>query len=110
MSNPEKSKFLTRRARPQTLAGAIGTVMQLFGPRASGADLAARWDQIMGPEIAAVARLVALRKTADKKLTVSLRATNPACALKLSYMTGEIAERINKYFGYPAVAKVTIRK
>ncbi|MBD5389327.1 DUF721 domain-containing protein, partial [bacterium] len=60
MSHPE-NKLNIRRARPQTLAGAVGGLMQLFGRRASDADLVARWDEIMGPDIAAMARPGVLR-------------------------------------------------
>ena len=110
MSNPEKSRLDVRRARPQTLAGVVGGLMQMFGPRTSDADLMRRWDEIMGPDIATIARLAAIKKTPDKKFNVAVRAANPAFALQLSYMTGDIAARINKYFGYDAVAKITIRK
>ena len=99
-----------RGRRPQTIAGAIGGLMQMFGPRASDADLMRRWDDVMGPDIAAIAKLAAIKKTPDKKFNVAVRAANPAFALQLSYMTDEIRARINKYFGYDAVAKVTVRK
>jgi hypothetical protein len=102
---------LTKRvSRPQTIASAFGGLMRLFGARASDADLAARWDEIMGNEISNIAKLAGIRKTKDKKFTVALRAANPAFALQLSYMKDDIAAKINKYFGYDAVDKVTIRK
>ncbi|MDE6477966.1 MAG: DUF721 domain-containing protein [Alphaproteobacteria bacterium] len=109
MSNPS-SKFNVRAARPQTIGGVMGGFMRMFGPRASDADLIARWDEIMGADIASVARLAALRRAPDKKFNVAVRAANPAFALQLSYQTDEIRRRINKYFGYDAVAKITIRK
>jgi hypothetical protein len=102
---------LTKRiSRPQTIASAFGGLMRLFGARASDADLAARWDEIMGNEISNIAKLAGIRKTRDKKFAVALRAANPAFALQLSYMKDDIAAKINKYFGYDAVDKVTIRK
>ncbi len=110
MSNPEKNKFSSRRARPQTLAGAVGALMQMFGPRASDADLVARWDVVMGADLASMVRLASIKKTPEKKFNIALRATNPAFALQLSYRLDEIRARIDQYFGYAAVAKISIRK
>lgn len=99
-----------RTARPQTLASAFGGLFKIFGTRASDADLAKRWGEIMGDDIASIAKLVAITKTRDKKFNIAVRAANPAFALPLSYQTDEITRRINKYFGYAAVNKITIRK
>lgn len=88
----------------------MGGLLRIFGARASDADLAARWDEIMGPEIAAVARIAAVRKTRDNKYTIAIRPANPAFALQLSYQADEITKKINKYFGYDAVGKITFRK
>jgi len=112
MSNQPNKKptITTRTKRPQTLAGAMGGLMKLFGVRASDADLAARWDEIMGPDIATVAKLAAIRKTRDNKFTIVLRPAAPAFALQLSYRSDEIIRKINKYFGYDAVSKITFRK
>lgn len=88
----------------------MGGLLKIFGVRASDADLVARWDDIMGPEIASVARIAAIKKTRDDKYIVSLRPANPAMALTLSYSADEIMRRINKYFGRAAVEKITFRK
>lgn len=112
MSNQQNKKptIYTRAARPQTLAAAIGGLMEIWGVRASDADLAARWDKIMGPDIAAIARLAAVRKTRDNKFTIVVRPAAPAFALQLSYAAPEITAKINKYFGRDAVGKITFRK
>ena len=104
------NKLDNRYARPQTLASAFGGLIKIFGARASDADLAARWGDIMGDDIASVTKLVGITKTRDKKFNIAVRAANPAFALQLSYQTDEITRRINKYFGYNAVGKITIRK
>ncbi|MDR0741253.1 MAG: DUF721 domain-containing protein [Rickettsiales bacterium] len=96
--------------RPQTISSAFGGLMKIFGARASDADLAARWDEIMGGDIASVAKLAGVAKTRDKKFNIAVRAANPAFALQLSYQMDDIAGRVNKYFGYDAVARITIRK
>ncbi len=109
MSN-QNEKFLKRSARPGTIAGAMGELMQILGIRASDADLAKRWDKIMGPDIANIAKLVAIKKTRDGHFNITLRPANPAFTLQLSYMSDEIKNKINKYFGRDAVAKISFRK
>lgn len=109
MSSPV-GKWEKRDARPGTLAGALGGLMEMLGVRASDADLAARWDAIMGPDIASIARLAAVRKMRDGKYTIVVRPANSAFTLQLSYMAPEITARINKYFGRDAVAKISFRK
>ncbi len=109
MSN-QQSKLDKRSARPQTIASAMGELLQIFGVRASDADLAKRWDKIMGPEISSVAKLAAIKKMRDGRFNITLRPANPAFTLQLSYMTNEITAKINKYFGRDAVAKISFRK
>ena len=110
MSNQLDKKFTQRSARPGTIASAMGELLQIFGIRASDADLAARWDKIMGPDIANVAKLVAIKKMHDGRFNITLRPANPAFTLQLSYMSDEIKNKINKYFGRDAVAKISFRK
>lgn len=84
--------------------------MQIFGVRASDADLLARWDDIMGTDIASIAKLAAIRKNRDNTFNVVIRPAVPAYTLQLSYSKDEIIKRINKYFGYDAVGKISFRK
>ena len=109
MSNQDK-KLDVRTKHPQTIAGALGGLIRMFGVRASDADLAQRWDEIMGADIAMVARVVAIRQNRDGTFNVVLRPSVPAYALQLSYRSAEIIEKINKYFGYDAVGKISFRK
>lgn len=109
MSN-QPNNFDKRSKRPQTLASAMGELMQMFGIRASDADLVKRWEKIMGAEIAGIATIVAIKKMKDGRFNITLRPKNPALTLQLSYMTEEIKEKINKYFGRDAVAKISFRK
>ncbi len=109
MSN-QANKISNRYSRPQTLAGAVGGLLKIFGIRASDSDLSARWEEIMGNNISSIAKLAAIKKTRNKKFNITLRPTNPALTLELSYMTEEIKQKINKYFGYDAVEKISFRK
>lgn len=115
MSNPEnkdtkQDKWKRRTERPTTIASAMGDLMEIIGVRASDADLAARWDKLMGPEIASIAQLAAIRKVPGNKFNIVVRPANPAYTLHLSYMAPEITDKINKYFGRDAVAKISFRK
>ncbi len=109
MSN-QPDKLNERAARPSTLAGALGGLLQILGVRASDADLTKNWNKIVGAEISQIAKIVGVRKLRDGRFSVALRPVNPAFALQLSYRTPDITDRINKYYGRDAVAKITIRK
>lgn len=109
MSN-QQNKINNRLSRPQTIAGAMGGLLKIFGIRASDSDLVARWPEIMGPEISSVANIAAIKKTRENKFNIVIRPANPALALQLSYMSNEIKDKINKYFGRDAVDKISFRK
>ncbi len=111
MSNHDNGdKFSKRASHPQTMAGIMGGFLKLFGARASDSDLVARWAEIMGPEISSVATLAAIKKMPSDRFNIVIRPTNPAYTLQLSYMADDITKRINKYFGYDAVGKISFRK
>ena len=99
-----------RSARPGSLAAALGDLMVILGVRASDADLSARWDTLMGDEIASIAKLAAVKKMPDGKYNIVVRPATAAFALQLSYMAPEITAKVNKYFGRDAVGKITFRK
>ncbi len=108
--NKNENKLATRISRPQTIAGAMGGLLRIFGVRASDSDLMMRWDEIMGPDIASVARVAAVKKTRDGKYNITIRPINPAMALTLSYRADEITEKLNNYFGRNAVGKISFRR
>ena len=110
MSNQQNKKMDVRTARPSTLAGAIGGLFRIFGARVSDADLNARWAEIMGADIGGISTLAAIKKTPNGRFNIAVRPINPAFALQLSYMAPEITKRVNKYFGFDAVNKITFRK
>lgn len=99
-----------RTARPQTLGAAFGGLMRIFGARASDADLAERWDEIVGADLARLGKLAGIRPLKNKQFNITIRAAVPAMAIELSYRTEEFRMKINKYFGYEAVGKISIRK
>ena len=111
MSNQNKKINLdVRKSRPQTLASAFGGLMEIFGVRASDADLAKNWKNVVSKDIYDIANVVAVKKTRDKKFNIVLRPVSAAFALELSYKIEDIKNQINKYYGNDNVAKITIRK
>ena len=54
--------------------------------------------------------MVAVKKMRNKKFNIVLRPVSPAFALELSYKLDDCKNQLNKYYGYDAVAKITIRK
>lgn len=104
----------------------FGGLLEIFGARASDADLAERWDEIVGSDLARLGRLAGVRgaRTQEdapkggaaavsakrKRFNISIRPAIPAMATELSYRAEEFRARINKYFGYEAVGKITMIK
>ncbi|MCL2331569.1 MAG: DUF721 domain-containing protein [Proteobacteria bacterium] len=113
---PIKPNLEKRKLRPQSLGGAFGGLLKIFGARASDSDLAARWAEIAGKDIADMADLAGIskgiknRETGAGGRTLTIRAKNPAFALALSYRAEEIRIAVNKYFGYDAVSKIKVTK
>ena len=84
--------------------------MEMFGGRASDADLVNNWAKIVGAEISTISNVVAVKLSRDKKFNIVLRPISPAFALELSYKVDEIKNKIDKHYGREAVGKITIRK
>ena len=105
-----KPNLSGRITRPQSLGGAVGGLLKIFGVRASDADLASRWDEIIGSDLARIGKLSGIKKTKDKKINILIKPAVPAMATELSYRTEEFRLKINKYFGYDAVEKIIIGK
>lgn len=110
LNQNKKVNLDVRKSRPQTLASAFGGLMEIFGARTSDADLSKNWKNIVSKDISDIANVVALKKTRDKRFNIVLRPVSPAFALELSYKVEDCKHQINKYYGYDAVAKITIRK
>ena len=111
MSNQDRKTNLdVRKNRPQTLASVFGGFIELLGGHITDADLANSWPDVDGVDIAKIANLASVKKTRTKQFNIVLRPVSPAFALELSYKLDEIKNRIDKYYGYDAVNKITIRK
>lgn len=110
LNQDKKVNLESRKSRPQTLAAAFGGLMEKFGVRVGDADLANNWENVIGKDISKISNVVAIKTTRDKKFNIVLRPVSPAFALELSYKIDECIKKINKYYGWDAVSKITIRK
>jgi hypothetical protein len=104
-----------RRARP--LAELVGTCLaDAFARRGFAAtEIVTHWEDIAGPEIAAHAEPVKidwprLREEADPEpATLHLRVEGPA-AIEIQHLAGVIVERVNRFFGWPAIGRIALRQ
>lgn len=70
-----------------------------------------RWDEIVGPRYAAVSSPEAIRFPVGKKADGTLElVVEGAHATMMQHVIPEIIERVNRFFGYGAVAKVKVRQ
>jgi hypothetical protein len=78
-------------------------------------ELIARWAQIVGPEIAAHAEPVKIQwpRHADAEstepATLVLRVEGPV-AIEIQHLSGVIVERVNRFFGWRAIARIALRQ
>lgn len=94
---------------PNLTKDIFGKKNLLFGKMLS------QWTQIAGPEIAAIALPLDLKfqRKAEKEKGGSPQAilhlaVKPASALELSYQKNLLVERLNVFFGYPAIKDIKI--
>jgi hypothetical protein len=70
-----------------------------------------RWAEIVGPRYAGVSAPESIRfpqgRRADGVLTLMVEGAHAAM---MQHVAPEIVERVNRFFGYPAVARVAIRQ
>lgn len=102
---------------PQPLAnfvrGALGDVFARQG-FASG-ELITRWPAIVGAEVAALAEPMKLQwprgaaTAPSEPATLVLRVEGPA-AIEVQHLAPVILERINRFLGWRAVARIAIRQ
>jgi len=75
-------------------------------------ELIAHWSDIMGQELALGVKPVKLTFPAKDRMngTLYVRSAGGAFALLLEHQKGRIMERVNTYFGYPAVSNLKIEQ
>lgn len=108
---------MTTSNRPRPLSDLVpGLTKGIFGKKnLLFGKMVAQWAHIAGPEIAAKATPIDMkfqRKTAREQggspQAVLHLAVLPAYALEFSYQKGLLIERLNIFFGYPAIRDIRI--
>jgi hypothetical protein len=81
----------------------------------ASAELVTRWPDIVGPEIAQHAEPLKMQwpRAADGEQpepgTLMLRVEGPA-AIEIQHLAPQILERVNRFFGFAAVGRLTLRQ
>ena len=74
-------------------------------------SVVSRWDEIVGARYAAVSAPEAIRFPVGKKSEGTLELTvEGAHATMIQHVLPEIIERVNRFFGYGAVARIKVRQ
>ena len=74
-------------------------------------SVVSRWDEIVGARYAAVSAPEAIRFPIGKKSDGTLELTvEGAHAPMIQHVIPEIVERVNRFFGYAAVARIKVRQ
>lgn len=74
-------------------------------------SIVSRWGEIVGQRYARVSAPESIRFPQGRRANGTLTLTvSGAHAPMMQHVLPEIAERVNRFFGYPAVAKVVIRQ
>ena len=96
------------RAVAELLPAVGGAAFRRFGFVQSA--IVSRWPEIVGEKLARASRPESIRfpqgKKADGTLTL---AVHGAHSVMIQHVIPEITERVNRFFGYPAVARVQLR-
>lgn len=113
LPQPRKPEEPPRANRPRSVAELLpsvgGVAFRKFGFVQSA--IVSRWPEIVGERWAGVSQPESLRFPPGEKRdgTLSL-VVKGAHAPTMQHITPEIAERVNRFFGYTAVARVQIRQ
>ncbi|MDF2494898.1 DciA family protein [Sphingomonas sp.] len=108
-SEAEPARSNRSRQVSELLPSVGGAAFRRFGFVQS--SIVTRWPEIVGERLAAASAPESIKfpvgKKQDGTLTLVARGAH---AVMIQHVTPEIMERVNLFFGYPAVAKVAIRQ
>jgi hypothetical protein len=105
------------RSFPRPLSDLLGSTLSgAFKQQGfASSEILARWADIVGPEIAAHSEPMKInwpRPVGEKTpepATLVLRVEGPA-ALEIQHMSAVILERVNRFFGWQAIGRITLRQ
>ena len=75
-------------------------------------ELLSHWTEILGPELAYGIKPVGLVFAAKERTngTLKVQTAGGAFALLFEHQKGQVIEKINTYFGYPAISQIKIEQ
>jgi hypothetical protein len=108
---------MNKRFHPKPLADLVTVcVADVFARQGfTSCEIVTHWDDIVGAEVAGLAEPVRMQwirsRDPDESppATLVLRVEGPA-ALEIQHMSGVIVERVNRYLGWQAVDKLSLRQ
>src|SRR5216683_877567 len=108
---------MNKRSHPKPLADLVAKcVTDVFARQGfTSTEIVTHWDDIVGPEIAAVAEPIRMQwirsRDPDESApaTLVLRVEGPE-AIEIQHQAGVIAERVNRYVGWRAVGAIALRQ
>lgn len=108
-SQPEPARSNRSRPVSELLPSVGGAAFRRFGFIQSA--IVTRWPEIVGEKLAAASAPESIKfpvgKKQDGTLTLMVRSAH---GVMIQHVVPEIIERVNLFFGYPAVAKIAIRQ
>lgn len=108
-AKPEPERQNRARQVAELLPAVGGAAFRRFGFVQS--SVVTRWPEIVGEKLARVSTPESIRFPAGKKLEGTLTlGVRGAHAAMMAHVTPEITERVNRFFGYAAVARIVIRQ
>jgi hypothetical protein len=122
MNKPDDNKLsdkrrYEKRSGPKPLADLVGKFLaDAFARQGfASSEIVTHWDDIVGAEIAAHAEPIRMNwiRSRDPEdaapATLVLRVEGPA-AIEIQHLSAVIVERVNRYFGWQAVAGIALRQ
>src|ERR1700719_3169221 len=108
---------MNKRSYPRPLADLVGAcVAGVFERQGfTSREIVTHWDDIVGPEIAAIAEPMRMQwirsRDPDESspATLVLRVEGPA-AIEIQHTSAVIIERVNRYLGWQAVARLALQQ
>jgi hypothetical protein len=108
---------MNKRSYPKPLADLVAIcVADVFARQGfTSCEIVTHWDDIVGAEVAALAEPIRMQwirsRDPDESppATLVLRVEGPA-ALEIQHMSGVIIERVNRYIGWRAVNRLSLRQ
>jgi hypothetical protein len=105
------------RSFPRPLSDLLGaTLSGAFRQQGfASSEILARWADIVGAEVAAHSEPMKINwprpmgEEAPEPATLMLRVEGPA-ALEIQHMSAVILERVNRFFGWQAIGRITLRQ